>query len=85
VPEVSRFLGIVVGMFYQEHGVPHFHARYGEHQISMEVESGAIRGCCPPRALRHLSEWAEMHEEELLENWELARRGGPLKPIPPLE
>jgi len=85
VPEVSRFLGIVVGMFYQEHGVPHFHARYGEHQISMEVESGAIRGFFPPRALRHLSEWAEMHEEELLENWELARRGEPLKPIPPLE
>jgi len=85
VPEVSRFLGIVVGMFYQEHGVPHFHARYGEHQISMEVESVIVRRFFPPRALRHLSEWAEMHEEELLENWELARRGEPLKPIPPLE
>ena len=42
MPELSRFLGIVIGMFYREHGVPHFHAVYGEHEISVEVETGTI-------------------------------------------
>jgi len=43
MPELSRFLGIVIGMFYRERGVAHFHAVYGEHEISVEVETGMIR------------------------------------------
>jgi hypothetical protein len=85
MPEISRFLGIVVGMFYKEHGVAHFHAVYGEHEISVEVESGAVHGSFPPRALRHVLEWAALHEAELLTNWELAREGKPLNRIAPLE
>ncbi len=50
MPELSRFLGIVIGMF-REHGVPHFHAVYGEHEISVEVETGRTLGNCPPRAV----------------------------------
>ncbi len=85
MPEISRFLGIVIGMFYREHGVPHFHAVYGEHEISVEVESGAVHGSFPPRALRHVLEWAALHKAELLANWEQAREGKPLNPIAPLE
>ncbi len=85
MPEISRFLGIVIGMFYKEHGVAHFHAVYGEHEISVEVESGAVHGSFPPRALRHVLEWAALHKAELLTNWELAREGKPLNRIPPLE
>ena len=85
MPEISRFLGIVVGMFYREHGVPHFHAVYGEHEISVEVETGTIHGEFPPRALRLILEWAELHKAELLENWQLAREGQPLERIAPLE
>jgi hypothetical protein len=85
MPEISRFLGIVIGMFYSEHGVPHFHAVYGEHEASIEIESGVIHGEFPPRALRLVLEWAELHKAELLENWELARQGQPLKRIAPLE
>ena len=44
MPEISRFLGIVIGMFFNEHGVPHFHAVYGEHKITVEIESGTVRG-----------------------------------------
>ena len=47
MPELSRFLGIVIGMFYREHGVPHFHAVYGGHEISVEVETGRIHGQRP--------------------------------------
>jgi hypothetical protein len=85
MPEISRFLGIVIGIFYSEHGVAHFHAVYGEHEISVELESGGVHGDFPPRALRLVQEWAALHKQELIENWELARKGQPLKRIAPLE
>ena len=85
MPEISRFLGIVIGIFYSEHGVPHFHAVYGEHEISVEIDTGAIHGDFPPRALRLVLEWANLHRHELLEDWEFARLGRPLKRIAPLE
>jgi hypothetical protein len=85
MPELSRFLGIVIGMFYREHGVAHFHAVYGEHEISVEVESGRVHGQFPPRALKLVLEWRDLHRAELLENWQLAKQGRPLKPISPLE
>ena len=85
MPEISRFLGIVIGIFYSEHGVAHFHAVYGEHEISVEVESGKIHGQFPARALRLVLEWANLHKGELIENWQLARQGQPLRRIAPLE
>jgi len=85
MPEISRFLGIVIGMFFNEHGVPHFHAVYGEYEVTVEVETGAVHGEFPPRALRLVLEWAALHTSELLENWRLARQGQPLKRIAPLE
>ena len=85
MPELSRFLGIVIGMFYREHGVPHFHAVYGEHEISVEVETRRIHGHFPPRALKLVLEWTELHTSELLENWRLAKQGQALRRIAPLE
>ena len=85
MPEISRFFGIVIGIFYSEHGAAHFHAVYGEHEITVEVESGKIHGQFPARALRLVLEWASLHKQELLENWQLARQGQPLKRIAPLE
>jgi hypothetical protein len=85
VPEIARFLGIVIGMFYSEHGVPHFHAVYGDHEVSIEIETRTVYGHFPPRALRLVLEWTELHSTELVENWQLARGGQPLKRIAPLE
>jgi len=85
MPELCQFLGIVIGMFYREHGVPHFHAVYGEHEISVEVETGTIHGHFPPRALKLVLEWRDLHKAELFENWQLAKQGQPLKRIAPLE
>ena len=85
MPEVSRFFGIVIGMFYKEHGVPHFHAVYGEHEISVEIESDRVHGEFPPRAQRLVLEWTALHKAELLENWQNARDGKALSPIAPLE
>ena len=85
MPEISRFFGIVIHMYYGEHGVPHFHAIHGEHEISVHVQSGLIHGSFPGDALRHVMRWAELHGPELLTNWERARQGKPLHRIAPLE
>ena len=85
MPEISRFLGIVIGMFYREHGLAHIHAVYGDYEISAEIESGTVRGRFPPRAQKLVLEWMDLHRQELLKNWELARQGEALKRIAPLE
>ncbi len=85
MPEISRFLGIVIGMFYREHGQPHIHAVYGDFAVTVEIESGIVSGRFPRRALALLQEWVALHREELLEDWRLARQGLPLRPVPPLE
>lgn len=85
MPEICRFLGIVVRMYYRDHSPPHFHARYGEYSIVVQLDSWIVEGRFPPRALGHVLEWARMHAGELREDWELARSLEPLKPIPPLE
>lgn len=73
MPEISRFLGVVIGMFYSEHGVPHFHAVYGEYEASIEIASERVHGALPRRALALVLEWNRLHRQELLENWERAR------------
>ena len=85
MPEISRFLGIVIAMFYRDHSPPHFHAIYGEYEITVEIKSGIINGQFPKRALNHVIEWLELHESELLEDWKLAEMRKPLNKIEPLE
>ena len=84
VPEISRFFGIVIAMCYDEHGQPHFHARSGGQEVSVEIESLLVRGEFTGTGLRLVLDWAELHQPELRENWERARRGLPLLPIEPL-
>ena len=85
MPEISRFLGIVIAMFYRDHPPPHFHAIYGEFQITVDIETGLVHGDFPKRALRHVLEWLDLHEDELREDWRLAESGNPLRRIAPLE
>ena len=85
MPEISRFLGIVIAMYYDDHGPPHFHAKYGEFEITVDVQTGVIKGHFPRRAQIHVLDWHEVHRAELVEDWELARSRRPLKTIAPLE
>ena len=71
-------------MNYNDHLPPHFHARYQEQEVSIEIDSGIVKGNMSKRALKMLFEWSENYKEDLLENWELARDRRPLKQIPPL-
>lgn len=85
VPRISSFYGIVIAMYYREHGVPHFHALYGEYEVSISIESlDPLHGYLPSRALRLVRHWAFLHREELLENWDLAEQGEVLERIAPL-
>lgn len=85
MPVVSRFLGIVIVIQYRDHEPPHFHARYGEHEVLVEIETGRVIGSFPPRALKLVQEWRMLRSDALAEGWRLARERLPLKPIAPLE
>lgn len=86
MPTISVFFGIVVQMFWREHGPPHFHATYGEHEAIIDIgQLRVVRGGLPRRALALVLEWAEAHRDLLMEDWELCRQLKPPRPIPPLE
>lgn len=73
-------------MFYNEHNPPHFHARYGEYKVEIEIRTlSLLAGKFPPRALGLLVEWAAQHQEELMSDWQLARENAELHRIAPLE
>ena len=77
MPTISSFYGILVRMFFNDHDPPHIHARYGEFEATIEIESlRVIKGELPGRALTLVSEWAALHKAELLENCVCARRRG---------
>ena len=70
MPTVARFYGIVIKMFFSEHGVPHFHAVYGEHVGVFAIETlEMLEGDLPARAHRFVREWAELHQASLLDMW----------------
>jgi hypothetical protein len=86
MPEISRFFGIVIAMFYNDHEPPHFHAHYGGQRAIVGIESLVLlEGKLPPRVLGLVIEWAALHRDELLENWERARQQFPLNTVEPLE
>ena len=77
MPELSRFLGIVIAMYYRDHRPAHFHAIYGDFEITVEIESGRINGDFPKRALTHVLEWKGLHRVELLEAGEITLEASP--------
>jgi len=84
MPEISRFYGIIIFMNFFDHAPPHFHAWYGDYQISMTIEDGLIRGEMPQRALMMIYDWLAIHKHELLAEWNNAQNGLPLNKIAPL-
>ena len=85
MPVISRFLGIVIAMYWNDHAPAHFHAKYGEYEIVVHIATGVVEGRFPRRALRHVLEWYELHKDDLLDNWERCRKKEAPIPIDPLE
>lgn len=86
MPEISRFLGIIILMYYREHSPPHFHVRYGDHRgVFTIADLRLTEGWLPKRVVSLVLEWAFEHREELMQDWELAAQRRPLRRIAPLD
>ena len=85
MPEICRFFGISIRMYYNDHAPPHFHAVYGEQKAIVDIRTlMVIEGRLSPRVLGMVMEWASQHQEALMELWERARNYQPLYKLPPL-
>ena len=85
MPEISVFFGIRVTMYYDDNNPPHFHADYNDRKILVDILEGRVlKGMFPAKQLKYVIAWADIHQDELMENWELAKMDLPLKKIAPL-
>jgi Domain of unknown function (DUF4160) len=88
MPVISRFYGILIKMYFGDHVPPHFHAEYNEFSAQIcIVDFAIVEGWLPPKALGLVAEWASLHKDELMENWNsLSENGeGTFKKIEPLK
>jgi hypothetical protein len=86
MPELSRFFGISIRMYYDDHHPPHFHSIYGGAEAEIGIDPVALLcGRLPRRAFGMVMEWAVLHQRELLDNWELLRSGHLPRGIAPLD
>ena len=85
MPELSRFLGIVIYMYFNDHNPPHFHVEYGEYEASITINNLALmEGDLPSRILGYVVEWASLHKQELMENWNMVQTVGKYNKTKPL-
>lgn len=86
MPEISRFLGMIIAMYHKDHSPPHFHVRYNQYKATISIKDLALLGGkLPPKVFGLVIEWASQHQQELMEDWLLAEQFQSLKPIEPLE
>ena len=83
--ELSRFLGIIVYMYFNDHNPPHFHVEYGEYEASITINNlSLLEGDLPSRILGYVIEWASLHKQELMEDWNMVQTVGKYFKIKPL-
>jgi hypothetical protein len=86
MPTISEFFGILILMYYSDHAPPHFHARYGEFEALIQISPlYLLKGNLPPRALSLVIEWAQIYQNELINEWNNASNNKKLQKIPPLQ
>jgi hypothetical protein len=85
MPEVCRFYGIIIYMFFKEYNPPHFNVKYGEYEAVIDIEYGVVHGDIPRRALCLIFDWLDLHKDELIKNWKLMEERKPLQKIEPLK
>ena len=86
MPEISRFFGIIIRMYFDDHEPPHFHAIYGETEAQVTIDPiGLLHGTLPNRAFSMVVEWAALHQRELIDNWYRLSNDQPAQKVPPLK
>ena len=85
MPEISLFYGIRITMYYEDHNPPHFHAEYNGQKVIVDILRGCvIKGGLPSKQLKLILAWCVIHQDEVMQNWELSKDGKPLNAINPL-
>jgi hypothetical protein len=85
MPEISRFLGMVISIYFDDHNPPHFHVSYNEKEAAISItDLSVMEGTLPARVLGLVMEWAALHKEELLANWNMVKETGKFFKIDPL-
>jgi len=86
MPDISRFFGIVIRMYFDDHNPPHFHASYAENEAQVGIGTiEIVGGTLPRRAASMVFEWAALHQAELMENWRRLHNAEPIEKITPLD
>lgn len=85
MPEISRFYGIIIYMYMNEHQPPHFHVWYNDYKAIITIEDGVVTGSLPRRALKLVYEWLDLHKVELMDNWKRMEQKNELLNIEPLK
>lgn len=85
MPEISLFYGIRVTMYYDDHNPPHFHVEYAGNKAIIDILNASVmRGALPNKQLKLVLAWCVLHQDELMQNWELSKQSPPLNRINPL-
>ena len=85
MPEISLFFGIRITMYYEDHNPPHFHAEYAGNEATIDIQNAhTLHGYLPGRQLKLVLAWCVMYQDELMQNWELAKSGRTPERIPPM-
>ena len=85
MPELSRFLGMVISIYFDDHNPPHFHVEYNDNEALISISDLSIlRGSLPPRVMGLAMEWARLHQTELMENWNMVKDSGEFFKFDPL-
>ena len=83
MPIISYFFGIIIRMYFDDHNPPHFHAEYqGSEALFSIADGNLLEGTLPPKAIKLIQEWALKHQQELIQDWELASHNQPVFKIP---
>ncbi|MBR1792536.1 MAG: DUF4160 domain-containing protein [Bacteroidales bacterium] len=85
MPEISRFYGIIIYMYVDDHNPPHFHVWYNDYKAIIHIKDGCVKGVLPRRVLTLVYEWLDLHKEELLENWNNLQNDKPAFVVEPLD
>ena len=85
MPEISKFYGIIISLYWMDHNHPHIHFTYGEYEGYISIIDRVVEGKAPAKVIAKINEWMDLHEKEILTLWEKAQRGERLNRIEPLK
>lgn len=85
MPEISKFFGIIVSLYWRDHNPPHIHFTYGDYECSISVLDRVVDGKAPSKVIAKVNEWMNLHEAEILTLWEKAQKGEKIGRIEPLK